>query len=446
TSVADSAALLESAVTQLTGAQRASCLYHDASDGSLWSESRPPGGDEEAEHSAERGIARFAARTRQPLLVPRAGGDPRFDPVVDDPDGPHRHDGAGDSSVMASPVVGPDGVVHAVLVAARTVPAEGRRWPGLSDRRSSVTPFAAEHFAALNTLSEQLGPPMHQLALRVDADAVIESLRGGSMAADDLFRPEALQAYLSRGKQGDVVRVSPAWVRWAYWPLLAVLVAAAVFLIVGRVNQYSVGPALIQVSGKSDVTASVTGTVVTVEVAPGQAVRAGEVLARLHDVGEQADFVRLQGEFHSQLRSRMLDPGDPVTGQAVRTLRAEVERAHNLLEQRTIRAPASGTVSDVRIRPGQYIRAGELVVALRNDDTQLSLIALLPGQDRPQLAPGMSMRLELSGYRYAYQELVIAAVGEEVIGPAEVRRSLSGRIADGVPITGPVVVVEAVLP
>jgi membrane fusion protein (multidrug efflux system) len=58
----------------------------------------------------------------------------------------------------------------------------------------------------------------------------------------------------------------------------------------------------------------------------------------------------------------------------------------------------------------------------------------------------MAMRLELTGYRYAYQNLVLDSVAEEVIGPAEARRYLGNQVADALPIDGPVTVVRAQLP
>ena len=74
------------------------------------------------------------------------------------------------------------------------------------------------------------------------------------------------------------------------------------------------------------------------------------------------------------------------------------------------------------------------------------MIALLPGEYRPQLKPGMELRMELQGYRYAYQHLTVADVGSEVVGPAEARRYLGDEIADAATLGGPVVLVTARLP
>ena len=58
----------------------------------------------------------------------------------------------------------------------------------------------------------------------------------------------------------------------------------------------------------------------------------------------------------------------------------------------------------------------------------------------------MPLRLELDGYRYQYRALTIDQVGEEVVGPAEVKRYLGPDIGDAVAVSGPVVLVQAHLP
>jgi hypothetical protein len=75
----------------------------------------------------------------------------------------------------------------------------------------------------------------------------------------------------------------------------------------------------------------------------------------------------------------------------------------------------------------------------------LFAIALLPGSYRPQLRPGMPLRLELAGYRHAFEPMTIDSIGDQVIGPQEARRLLGQENAD-TPLPGSVVVVRARLP
>jgi membrane fusion protein (multidrug efflux system) len=103
-------------------------------------------------------------------------------------------------------------------------------------------------------------------------------------------------------------------------------------------------------------------------------------------------------------------------------------------------------VSALRIRPGQYVNAGEGVVSVVGDEQKVQLVALLPGGYRPMLAPGKPLRVELDGFKHEYQDLTIESVGDEIVGPTEVRRFLGAEISDAVNLQGPLVLVKARVP
>jgi hypothetical protein len=52
----------------------------------------------------------------------------------------------------------------------------------------------------------------------------------------------------------------------------------------------------------------------------------------------------------------------------------------------------------------------------------------------------------MSGYHYAYREVTIDSIGDDVVGPTEIRRALGPELGDTLPIAGPVVLVQAKLP
>jgi membrane fusion protein (multidrug efflux system) len=116
------------------------------------------------------------------------------------------------------------------------------------------------------------------------------------------------------------------------------------------------------------------------------------------------------------------------------------------LEQLTVRAPEAGVIGDVRIRTGQLIAAGDAVLTLARPDQRCSVVAMLPAQYRPQLRAGLPLRFEVAGYRYAYQEMTITAVGTQIIGPNELQRYLGQELRDTVTVSGPLVLVEATPP
>jgi len=260
------------------------------------------------------------------------------------------------------------------------------------------------------------------------------------------FREEALRHAATSRKEGTILMLSPGWTRWTYWVLVAVAAVGALFAIFGSVNEYAIGPAIVRVRSRVDVTAAVAGVVGAIAVSAGQRVEAHSVVARLNSASEMAQVDRLQHEFELQLIGALRSPADKQMRDSLASVRVQKELAEAHLEQLTIRAPRAGLVGDVRIRPGQRLDVGDLVITLADESAPMSVIAMLPGQFRPQLRAGMPLRFEVSGYLYAYQEFVIESVSKQVIGPDEVKRYLGQEIFDTVKVDGPVVLVEAKCP
>jgi multidrug resistance efflux pump len=267
-----------------------------------------------------------------------------------------------------------------------------------------------------------------------------------SVPSSSPFRQEALDYHAGDRTGGALLRLSPGWSRWSYWLLLAAFFAGSVYVIFGRLYDYAAGPAVIRVDGRIDLTAKVAGTVASVTAQPGQRVAEGEPMVQFFMEEEHAERDRLDKEFELQLLKVLRDPSDVAARQSLSALRAQREFASARLQERVVRAPRAGVVSDVRIRPGQHLPVGELILTLVGDDARMSMVALLPGRYRPMLRPGLPMRFELSGYRYDYRELTIDSIGDEIIGPAEAKRYLGPGVADGVVVDGPVVLVRATLP
>jgi membrane fusion protein (multidrug efflux system) len=263
---------------------------------------------------------------------------------------------------------------------------------------------------------------------------------------DGLFRKEALAHHRDGYEPGRFVRRDVGWARWAYRLLLTIVAAALAFAAVMPVGEHATGPALVRVDGRVDLTAPTAAVVSAVYVHPGERVRAGQLLAQLADAAEQAELLRVQRELETQLLRHMSDPGDVQSAAAVAGLRGSRDEARARIDARRVRAPRSGVVNDVRVHAGQAPAAGELLVTLVDDEVQPSLVALLPGRFRPLLRVGMPLRFELDGFRAAWHELPITAVGDEVIGPREAQRFLGPELGDAVPLTGPLVVVRVALP
>jgi multidrug efflux pump subunit AcrA (membrane-fusion protein) len=262
-----------------------------------------------------------------------------------------------------------------------------------------------------------------------------------------LFREEALEYYIhGRRAQGHVLHLSPRWMTWTYWLVVAVCVAGSIYVGCASLHEYATGLALIRDEGRTQVTAISGGTITSIAVQPGQHVEAAQELLRLNDTQEKIDLERLRQEFHIQQIHRLKHPHDAAAQQQLATIRAQVDSAEKRLHERVIYAPRAGMVRDLRIRPQQSVTAGEFLLTLVSPADVLSVVAILPGQYRPFLKPGIPLRLELTGFRYAYQRLTIDAVGNEVIGPNEVRRFLGQDVADAVALQGSAVIVQAHVP
>jgi multidrug efflux pump subunit AcrA (membrane-fusion protein) len=279
-----------------------------------------------------------------------------------------------------------------------------------------------------------MAPFLDQLAAHLESRALLEA-----PDEDALFRQEAIEAQ-ALPRWGDVIRVAPSWVGWAYWGLLALLVASIAYISLGTVSTYSSGPAIVRSTSREEIAARLAGNVIEVAVNPGDRVAAGGVIARLDDADARGSVVRLEREFDNQLRNHMQDPADQAADAAVRGLRLQLGQARLALEDRLIRSSAGGVITDVRVRGGQHVEPGNVVATVAAGEGGLEVAALLPGSDRPQLAPGMPLRLELAGYRYAYQTLTIDSVSTDVLAPAEALRVLG---VDGLQLSGPVVLVRA---
>lgn len=260
-----------------------------------------------------------------------------------------------------------------------------------------------------------------------------------------IYRTEAVEYHARSRTDGELLMLLPGWTRWSYRLLVSLLLAAALFIIFGSVSQYAEGPAVIRAADRVPVTTAVAGIVEAVPAKSGDAVRTGDLLVSLRSEEERAQVASVEREFESALVRMLANPVDQAVRQTVAGLRAQRDLLAARLNERLVRAPTDGTVGDIRVRPGQSVTPGDVVVSLAGEPQRFSVVVLLPGRQRPELAQGQNLRLELAGYAYVYHDLRIDRIDDEVIGPQEVRRTLGPEIADSVTVTGPVVVVHASL-
>jgi len=421
-SLNEAGALTELAIRELLPASRAYYLIYEPDQELLWS--GEPDSREHRQESAAVGLVSFVARTGRALLLDRLGADPRSEREADDPDG------NGEERFLAVPVRASNRSVLAVLVAIR----DGHE-----------PPFSDRDLVSLEVLADQVASSFSQLVLQNRLDRMhFRQEERLQTATYSLFRDEAVNRHAARvSEHGDVLRLSPRWIHWTYGLLLVLLASGVLFSLLFDLREWAGGPAVVQIEGNRDLTANAAGVVTSLAVMPGDRVQRDQELVRFYGAREAAELQRIEQDFELQLLNRLRNPADRGAELALIQLRSQRRLAEAQLAERGLRAPFDGRVADVRVRPGQSVNPGDIVLSLVAESTEPRVVALLPGHYRPLLRPGMPLRFQIQGYEYAYQNLTIDSVGAEVVGPAEARRSLGPGLGDVVTVAGPVVFVEA---
>ena len=216
--------------------------------------------------------------------------------------------------------------------------------------------------------------------------------------SEDIFRPEALDYHRKHGDfpEGELLHLDRRWLDRAYWVLGFTVLAALVFCLVAPVHEYASGPAVVRLLGQTRLSAKTGGTVASVEAAPGQHVRPGDVLLRFDETEGQTALNHVEREIEIQTLKLLRDPTDQEARRSLAPLQGQREAAKAHLNESIIRSPIEGVVSDVRVRPWMHLMPGDVMVSLAKGDTHFSVVALLPGEFRPMLRVGMAMRFELS--------------------------------------------------
>ncbi|MBL9019399.1 MAG: HlyD family efflux transporter periplasmic adaptor subunit [Myxococcales bacterium] len=296
---------------------------------------------------------------------------------------------------------------------------------------------------AMLGLARESAAILHHLAVQhLQKATELEADKGS------LYRPEALEAHRSRGTEGAPIHISPVWVRRAY-PLivLAVLVAAA-FSIFIKVPTYSTGRGVVILDGIT-VTAPAMGTVEKLAVAPGQAVAKGTILVKLQAAAEQDELANAKAELDNATRPYLSEQSDETAKKQLASIWARYNTAKSKLEQRTIRAPKAGTISDIRTRGGALLQPGDpIAMIVEGGNTLPEVFAFLPAKDRPRLFPGQTLQVGLSGYTKIRELAEITYVAREGIGATEVAKLLGPSLGDALrmPQDGSYVLVKARLP
>lgn len=167
------------------------------------------------------------------------------------------------------------------------------------------------------------------------------SERASTEAESGLFRREALEHLRRAEETRDLVRVSPPWT-WAL--LTAVLVAVGVALVgsfVGQVEVNGRGRGILRPSqGVRRLVGQLAGTVSAVETRSGQAVKAGQVLLRIHSPAVESQLLEAERQL-AAVKTTFESVGakrERHHAEQVRRLRARVDnlRAQTALQRASV--------------------------------------------------------------------------------------------------------------
>lgn len=259
-----------------------------------------------------------------------------------------------------------------------------------------------------------------------------------------LFRDAAVAHRMhQQTEEGKLLTIFPHWIRVSSWIVIGTIAFALLYLCLGTINDYAAGPAIIWYEGHKEITVNKAGTVKSIAVEPGHAVKRGQVLVRLNDEQEAAALAESQQAFTRTLVTYLRVRHDETARQSLIQLRAQRDRALAMLEDRTLKAADDYVVTDFHARPGQHVAAGESVVSVAEKSSELYVLAMLPGQYRPQIEKGMILRMEMLGYYYVYSKFEIYDISDGAIGPNEVQRFIGVELRDSVSPRGPTIFVKA---
>jgi biotin carboxyl carrier protein len=267
---------------------------------------------------------------------------------------------------------------------------------------------------AMVALAREAAPILHHLAVQ-------HLQRASEIKADkgSLYRGEALEAHRNRGHEGQLVNLTPGWVRRAYPMLVLALLIALGFAIFVRVPTYSTGTAVVMFEGSTSVTATLGGTVDKVFVKENEAVKKGDPLVRLNTPDEAAQFTAAETEWRDQQIQFLFDPTDEQARKQMKTAATQRDQALARVEARTIRALRDGVVTNLHVKEGVAVQPGSYVMQITDENSEIEVLAFLPSKDSPRIREKMEMQLALDGYTKARVKGTITHVQADAVSGTE---------------------------
>ena len=171
-----------------------------------------------------------------------------------------------------------------------------------------------------------------------------------------LFRAKALRRLSSPDQLDQLVRITSPRSWLALVALAAVIVAALVWSVAGSVPRTVSGEAILtEPGGITNVPVTAAGLIFGVEVAPGEVISEGQVVARLHPT---------------------TSAGTPAATTAI-----------------PVTSPRDGRVVELLASPGDIVDVGDLIISIEGADDVVVAYVYVPDGPGKQVEPGMRVQL-----------------------------------------------------
>ncbi len=285
-------------------------------------------------------------------------------------------------------------------------------------RNARQPAYGPADYVAMAAFGRESTGVMHHL--------VVEHLQRKSEFARDkgsLYRPEALDHHRKRGTEGVVADLSPRWVRRAYPMLVIAILATFAFAFFIKVPTYSTGTGIIEFPGLL-VSAPAAGNVSDVLVKYGDAVHKNQPLAKLSSQEQESEFRRAETELKYAEAQYLFDPNDEQVRKSLAGALAGSRRAQEAVEQRIVKAPREGVITELPVTIGHPVQFGDQIAKISDTDAIPELHAYLPGNDIAQLQAAKEVQIELQGYQRGRDIGAIDYVARTAVGGALVKHEL----------------------
>jgi membrane fusion protein (multidrug efflux system) len=291
-------------------------------------------------------------------------------------------------------------------------------------RNSRQPAFGPQDHMTIAAIARDCASVLHHLVVQH-----LQQRHESEIDQKSLYRPEALQYHRKKGSEGTVADLSPRWTRMAYPVLVVSLVVAFVGSLLLRVHTYSSGAGVVYFVG-TPVNAQANGNIEDVFVESGEYVHQGQPLARLSSQQQKADFAQAKGEYDNAVYAYLQDNTDEQAKKSVKTAGIALAHAHAQLDQRIIRAPANGKVSDIAGANGETLQAGQQLATIFEPGAKPQIYAYLHAEDLPRIKPDMLLEVGIEGFKKKRAKLHILDISHEAIGAAQIKQRVGQQLAD----------------